>query len=158
MLVIEGMALGKPVISTAWSGTMDFTTAANSCLVPFRAGAGRGAARSSTARSSWAVGSGGPSRTWMRRRAGCAAWRTIRTLRAQIGWRRAREVRRRQKHNAAADFPERLRARYAELVARPDAGRGWRQRHAEAMLSGAHGAYEGARRAYRFARSVKDLA
>jgi glycosyltransferase involved in cell wall biosynthesis len=31
----EAMFLGKPVIATAYSGNMDFTTAANSCLVGF---------------------------------------------------------------------------------------------------------------------------
>jgi hypothetical protein len=79
-------------------------------------------------------------------------------LRAQIGRRAALDVRRRQKNNAAADFPERLCARYAELVARPNSGRGWRQRHVEMIVSGADGAYSGARRVYRFARSVKALA
>lgn len=33
--LMEGMALGKPVIATAWSGNMDFMDAGNSCLVPF---------------------------------------------------------------------------------------------------------------------------
>jgi hypothetical protein len=32
---MEMMALGKPVITTAWSGNMDFTTEENSCLVGF---------------------------------------------------------------------------------------------------------------------------
>ncbi|MFM8893332.1 MAG: glycosyltransferase, partial [Planctomycetia bacterium] len=33
--LLEAMSLGKPVIATAWSGTMDFTTAEDSCLVGF---------------------------------------------------------------------------------------------------------------------------
>lgn len=33
--MLEAMTLGKPVIATAWSGNMDFTTAAASCLVGF---------------------------------------------------------------------------------------------------------------------------
>lgn len=33
--LMEAMTLGKPVITTAWSGNMDFTTEANSCLVGF---------------------------------------------------------------------------------------------------------------------------
>lgn len=33
--VLEAMALGKPCVVTAWSGTMDFTTDGNACLVPF---------------------------------------------------------------------------------------------------------------------------
>jgi glycosyltransferase involved in cell wall biosynthesis len=33
--LMECMALGKPVIATAWSGNMDFMTEENSCLVPF---------------------------------------------------------------------------------------------------------------------------
>ncbi|WP_340649634.1 glycosyltransferase [Pseudoxanthomonas winnipegensis] len=32
----ETMALGKPVIATAWSGNLDFMDDENSCLVPFR--------------------------------------------------------------------------------------------------------------------------
>jgi glycosyltransferase involved in cell wall biosynthesis len=157
MLVVEGMALGKPVISTAWSGTMDFTTADNSCLVPFHPVPVRGGNIQYSSlfvgrRVWWAEPDLDEAARWMRSLAGDPE------LRAQIGGRAAREVRRRQKNNAAADFPERLRARYAELVARPNAGRGWRQRHAEAMLSGAHGAYDGAAGVYRFARSVKALA
>lgn len=157
MLVIEGMALGKPVISTAWSGTMDFTTPGNSCLVPFALVPVEGSQIQYSSlfvgrRVWWAEPDLDEAARWMRRLAEDPE------LRAQIGRRAAREVGRRQEHNAAADFPERLRARYAELVARPDAGRGWRQRHAEAMLSGAHGAYDGARRVYRFARSVRALA
>jgi glycosyltransferase involved in cell wall biosynthesis len=33
--LLEAMALGKPVVATAWSGNMDFMTAENSCLVGF---------------------------------------------------------------------------------------------------------------------------
>jgi glycosyltransferase involved in cell wall biosynthesis len=33
--LMECMALGKPVITTGWSGNMDFTDADNSCLVPY---------------------------------------------------------------------------------------------------------------------------
>lgn len=33
--LMEAMTLGKPVITTAWSGNMDFTTEENSCLVGF---------------------------------------------------------------------------------------------------------------------------
>lgn len=33
--LMEGMALGKPVLATAWSGNMDFMDESNSCLVPF---------------------------------------------------------------------------------------------------------------------------
>lgn len=34
--MMESMALGKPVIATAWSGNMDFMDEANACLVPCR--------------------------------------------------------------------------------------------------------------------------
>lgn len=34
--LLEAMALGKPVVATAFSGNMDFTTAENSCLVGYR--------------------------------------------------------------------------------------------------------------------------
>jgi glycosyltransferase involved in cell wall biosynthesis len=34
--VAEAMLLGKPVIVTAWSGNMDFTTASNACLVDYQ--------------------------------------------------------------------------------------------------------------------------
>ncbi len=157
MLVIEGMALGKPVISTAWSGTMDFTMPGNSCLVPFARVPVRGSNIQYSSlfvgrRVWWAEPDLDAAARWMRRLADDPE------LRAQIGRRAAGEVRRRQENNAAADFPEQLRARYAELVARPDAARGWRQRHAEAILSGAHGAYYGAAWAYRFARWVRALA
>jgi glycosyltransferase involved in cell wall biosynthesis len=33
--LLEAMAVGTPVVATAWSGNMDFTTAADSLLVPF---------------------------------------------------------------------------------------------------------------------------
>jgi glycosyltransferase involved in cell wall biosynthesis len=33
--LMECMALGKPVITTGWSGNMDFTDGENSCLVPY---------------------------------------------------------------------------------------------------------------------------
>ncbi|MHB1340739.1 MAG: glycosyltransferase family 4 protein [Coriobacteriia bacterium] len=33
--LLEAMALGKPVVATAWSGNMDFMTEENSCLVGF---------------------------------------------------------------------------------------------------------------------------
>lgn len=33
--LMEGMALGKPVIATAWSGNMDFMDEDNACLVPY---------------------------------------------------------------------------------------------------------------------------
>ncbi|MBN2841229.1 MAG: glycosyltransferase [Coriobacteriia bacterium] len=35
LVLMEAMTLAKPVIVTAWSGNMDFTTPQNSCLVPF---------------------------------------------------------------------------------------------------------------------------
>jgi GT2 family glycosyltransferase len=35
LVPMEGMALGRPVILTAWSGVMDFANDGNSCLVPF---------------------------------------------------------------------------------------------------------------------------
>lgn len=35
LVLMEAMTLGKPVICTGWSGNMDFTTEANSCLVPW---------------------------------------------------------------------------------------------------------------------------
>lgn len=34
--LMEAMALGKPVVATAWSGNMDFTNDTNACLVPYR--------------------------------------------------------------------------------------------------------------------------
>jgi glycosyltransferase involved in cell wall biosynthesis len=34
--LMEFMALGKPVIATAWSGNMDFMDDANSCPIPYR--------------------------------------------------------------------------------------------------------------------------
>src|SRR5439155_1534568 len=36
LALIEAMALGKPVIATAWSGNMTFMNALNSCLVSYR--------------------------------------------------------------------------------------------------------------------------
>lgn len=33
--LLEAMSLGKPVVTTGWSGNMDFTNERNSCLVPF---------------------------------------------------------------------------------------------------------------------------
>jgi glycosyltransferase involved in cell wall biosynthesis len=34
-ILMEMMALGKPVVATAWSGNMDFTTSNNACLVDY---------------------------------------------------------------------------------------------------------------------------
>jgi len=36
LALVEAMALGKPVIATAWSGNMTFMNAFNSCLVTYR--------------------------------------------------------------------------------------------------------------------------
>lgn len=35
LVPMEGMALGRPVILTAWSGVLDFANESNACLVPF---------------------------------------------------------------------------------------------------------------------------
>jgi glycosyltransferase involved in cell wall biosynthesis len=35
LILAEAMALGRPVIATAWSGNMDFMTTSNSCLVGY---------------------------------------------------------------------------------------------------------------------------
>jgi GT2 family glycosyltransferase len=35
LVPMEGMALGRPVILTAWSGVLDFANDGNACLVPF---------------------------------------------------------------------------------------------------------------------------
>ena len=36
LVLMEAMSLGKPVVTTGWSGNMDFTNPRNACLVPYR--------------------------------------------------------------------------------------------------------------------------
>ncbi len=70
IVLAECMALGKPVIATAWSGNLDFTREDNSCLVryrlvtldrdhgPYRRGANLGRPRSRTRRAAHAPSRG----------------------------------------------------------------------------------------------------
>ena len=69
---MEAMLLGKPVIITAWSGSMSYATASNACLVPhaFVRPDGWDAPHSSANRC------GGPSRPSPRPRTGCGVWRS----------------------------------------------------------------------------------
>src|SRR5262249_31945748 len=87
LVPLEAMALGKPVVATAWSGNLDFMTPDNSMLVPARqvpvAGADAGAYRADR------IGEG---QTWANPdlRAAAAALRQLAEsaiFRAQLGGR-----------------------------------------------------------------------
>jgi glycosyltransferase involved in cell wall biosynthesis len=69
---MEAMALGKPVIGTAWSGNMSFMNATNSCLVgyrlvPVKSGLDVYSRRLLGRRALWADADIDDAATWMKR-------------------------------------------------------------------------------------------
>lgn len=83
----ESMAMGKPVIATAWSGNMDFTNAGNSCLVGFRLVSVREGEYPHGTGTRWADPDTGDAAVWMRRLVDEPG------LAARIGRRAASEIR-----------------------------------------------------------------
>jgi glycosyltransferase involved in cell wall biosynthesis len=139
--LLEAMALGVPVIATAWSGNMDFMTAENSCrvgytLVPVQASTQPAYGKGTSGPQSWAEPDVGEAAEWMSRLAHDPA------LRASIGGKgRADAQRIRAEHDRGAVFDElariepdpehramrRLRASYPLHQARRIMLGGWRR-------------------------------
>jgi glycosyltransferase involved in cell wall biosynthesis len=73
LCLLEAMAMGKPVIATAWSGNMEFMTDENSCLVGFSFVPVRGSTQEAyrgehiPCGSRWAEPDVGHAARWMRR-------------------------------------------------------------------------------------------
>jgi glycosyltransferase involved in cell wall biosynthesis len=73
LCLLEAMAMGKPVIATAWSGNMEFMTDQNSCLVGFSFVPVRGSTQEAyrgehiPSGSRWADPDVGEAARWMRR-------------------------------------------------------------------------------------------
>ena len=63
----ECMAMGKPVIGTAWSGNLDFMSEENSCLVPYRLVPIREGQYLHAGNSVWAEADVATAADWMRR-------------------------------------------------------------------------------------------
>lgn len=103
----EAMALGKPVVATAWSGNMEFMQVANSCLVGYRLEALEEDVGPYAAGTLWAVPDEADAAQQMRR------LYTDSDLRRRIG-RRARE------DIAEQLSPTRIGERMAERLARID--------------------------------------
>ena len=115
LILMEMMSLGKPIITTAWSGNMDFSTAENSCLVGYDmvpVSASHAAYRDeagSHASVRWADPHLDEAAEWMRKLAGNVE------LRERLGSRaRADMATRLAEHNNAAIVDE-LRHRYEEF-------------------------------------------
>jgi glycosyltransferase involved in cell wall biosynthesis len=92
MVLMEMMALGKPVITTAWSGNMDFTNQDNACLVdydlvPVKASIPVYQAESARAKPHWAEARISTAAGWMRRLHADPG------LRARIGQQAAHDMR-----------------------------------------------------------------
>jgi glycosyltransferase involved in cell wall biosynthesis len=106
LVMMEAMTLGKPVIATAWSGNMAFTTECNSCLVGYDLVPVRNATQAAYGAdviaddAVWADARIDEAAQWMARLAG------DRELRERIGARAAADL---------ADYQRRIDAR--ELVA-----------------------------------------
>jgi len=109
LVMMEAMTLGKPVIATAWSGNMAFTTEANSCLVGYdlvpvqnstQAAYARGALAEGTR---WADARLEEAAHWMRRLA------ADRALRERIGARAAADMAAYQRRIDATELVEAIR-------------------------------------------------
>lgn len=118
--LLEAMSLGKPVISTAWSGTMDFTGEDDSCLVGYDLVP---VVASHPAYRPHAIGPGqvwaepriDEAAHWMRRLADDA------DLRTRIGARALASMAARREQHMKAAFYDRLAAEFAERPAASEA-------------------------------------
>ena len=100
LILMEMMSLGKPVIATAWSGNMDFTTLDNACLVdydmvPVRATHTAYQQEMTRAAPMWADPRVATAATWMRRLFAAPE------LRARLGEQAAQDMRERAGTNRA---------------------------------------------------------
>jgi glycosyltransferase involved in cell wall biosynthesis len=114
--LLEAMSLGKPVISTAWSGTMDFTGEEDSCLVGYDlvpVVASHPAYRPDAIGPGqvWAEPRVDEAAHWMRRLADDAE------LRARIGSRALAAMAARREQHSKAPFYDRLAAEFADRPA-----------------------------------------
>lgn len=99
----ECMRLAKPVVATAWSGNMDFMTAANSCLVSYRLVSIRDGEYPHATGQHWAEANVDHAAQWMRRLVEDPA------LACQIGQRAARDIQAKlSAHDAAREIIKRI--------------------------------------------------
>jgi len=118
--LLEAMSLGKPVITTAWSGTMDFTGEEDSCLVgfdlvPVVASHPAYRPRAIGPGQVWAEPRIDEATHWMRRLADDPE------LRARIGSRALAAMQERRRQHAKAAFYDRLAAEFADRPAPAEA-------------------------------------
>jgi len=111
--LLEAMSLGKPVITTAWSGTMDFTGEEDSCLVGYDlvpVVASHPAYRPDAIGPGqmWAEPRLDEAAHWMRRLADDAE------LRARIGGRALAAMEARRAEHTKAAFYDRLATEFAD--------------------------------------------
>ena len=107
--LMEAMALGKPVIATAWSGNMSFMNHTNACLVGYQLVPVQGSIDAYKANnfgrdSYWADPDLDQAARWMARLA------TDPNLRLRIGAKAAKDMRRYQKKAREASFVDEIRA------------------------------------------------
>jgi len=153
MVVIEGMHLGKPVITTAWSGTMDFTTPADSCLVGYELIPAQGSQTQYSSRFvgravHWADPDLDQAADWMRRLAADPVLRRTMGERA-----RARVARVQWRHNDPLVMRQ-LAARHAGLSASNGGARSPLQAHASGVLECGYVGYVSSKQGYRAARRL----
>jgi glycosyltransferase involved in cell wall biosynthesis len=114
--LLEAMSLGKPVIATAWSGTMDFTGEEDSCLV------GYDLVPVVASHPAYRPEAIGPGQVWAEPRIDEAAGWMRRLaddpdLRARIGERARASMDARREAHARAAFYDRLASEFAERPA-----------------------------------------
>ena len=118
--LMESMALGKPVIATAWSGNMTFMDHTNSCLVSYKlVSVTKSVSVYSQERlghnAIWAEPNVDEAATWMCRLV------YDRVLRSTIGAKAAKDMKRFHKHAKRGHFIEELRTiwKYRTLLIEP---------------------------------------
>jgi glycosyltransferase involved in cell wall biosynthesis len=116
--LMEAMALGKPVIGTAWSGNMTFMNATNSCpiayqLVPVKTTLNVYSKRLLGAGALWADPSVADAAAWMRRLVQDAS------LRSRIGRRAAESMATHEQEAERATFLDELSALHEYLPTMP---------------------------------------
>ena len=113
LALMEAMALGKPVIATAWSGNMSYMDPSNACLVGFRIIRAVAETRSCTRMlgpsERWADPDLEDAAAWMRRLTDSPE------LRAAIGHRARAAMARYQEHASRGDFLDALATIHANL-------------------------------------------
>jgi len=118
--LLEAMSLGKPVITTAWSGTMDFTGEDDSCLV------GYDLVPVVANHPAYRPGAIGPEQVWAEPRIDDAAHWMRRLadepgLRARIGSRASAAMEARREQHMKAAFYDRLAAEFSDRPTQAEA-------------------------------------